>query len=114
MDDLIMSPDGRSMRRGRRTAERHSVERAAEIWEVGSEEEPALAVAVNVSTTGIGLQTRRLFHVDDRVMVDIKRGMEIQGDTFIYVRGTVARVTQLAPDRYFVGVQIDARERKPL
>lgn len=109
---MIMSPDGKSLRRGRRGALRHPIERAAHIWRVGEEDTPAAAVATDISTIGVGLQTRSHFTLDDEVMVDIKRGKEILGETFIYLRGRIVRVQRLSKDRLGVGIMILNLERK--
>lgn len=109
---MMMSPDGRSMRRGRRQATRHRAERAAEVWCVGDEENPAVAVCTNISTDGVGLQTHTKFDVGDEVVVDIRRGKEIRAETFIYLTGTVVRVVALAGGRYMLGIHITKLERK--
>ena len=113
MNDLIMSPDGRSYRRGRRKTERHPVERAAELWRIGDEEHPVVGVALNISTEGIGLHTHEPFDVGDEIMVNIKRDTAIGSRTFIYVRANVMRVAPVGGNRYYVGVQITVREQKP-
>lgn len=111
-DDMMLSPDGRSLRRGRRAATRHPTERAAEMWRVGDEENAYAAICTDISTDGAGLQTRGQFEVDDEIMVDIKRGKEIGGVTFIYLRGRVVRVHQVGPGRFSVGITITSLERK--
>ncbi len=111
-DDMLMSPDGKSLRRGRRRAQRHQMERAAHVWRPGEEESPVVAIASDISTDGVGIHTRVRFDVGDEIMVDIKRGKEIDGATFIYLRGRVTRVEPAGDDHFMVGVQIISLERK--
>ena len=113
-DDMIMSADGRSLRRGRRSAVRHLTGRACAIWRLGEEESPTAAVATDISTGGVGLQTRAHFAVGDQVMVDIKRGRKVDSDTFIRLRGEVVRTHALSGSRHTLGIEIKELGRKYL
>lgn len=88
------------------------MERAAHIWRLGEEDRPAVAAAANISTDGVGLYTRTAFGLDEEVMVDIKRGKEIDGATFIYLRGRVIRVEPEEDGHFIVGVRILKLEQK--
>lgn len=112
VEELYFSEDGKSLRRGRRASKRREIERSVQIWRPGQEETPAVGIATDISLEGILLHTPEPFAVGDEVLVDVKRGKNLEADTFLFVRGEVRRSEKLKNGRYSLGIRMMAKERR--
>jgi len=113
VDELFFTPDGKSLRRGRRGSKRHAIERLVHIWRPGDEENRAIGVATDISLEGVLVYTSEPFGIGEEVMLDIKRSKESDGPTFIYVRGEIVRHTPPRNGMLGLGIRMRAKERKP-
>ena len=112
-EELYFSPDGKSLKRGKRASKRRPIDRQVEMWRVGEEGTIVEGRATDISLDGLMIHTAGDFALDDEIMVDVKRGKELDGPTFLYARARVVRIIEVDGGLRGLGIRLLAKERKP-
>lgn len=113
VDELYFSPDGKSLRRGQRTSKRRPIDRRVTMWRVGDEANPTEGQATDISMDGLMIQAAAGFAVGDEIMVDVRRGKDLDTPTFLYARARIVRIVERNDGLSGYGIHLIAKERKP-
>lgn len=120
IDDLFFAENGKSLRKGNRASKRRDIERKVHLHRIDDDGRDldagaqAEGVAVNISLEGMFIQTGEPYDVGDKLMIDVKRGKDLDAPSFMYVRGQVVRRVPMGDDVWGLGVRMMGKERKAL
>lgn len=112
-EELYFSPDGKSLKRGKRGAKRRPIDRRVEMWRLGEEDQRVEGTATDISLDGLMIRAPADFTIGEEIMVDVRRGKELDTPTFLYARARVVRIVDGDAGGRGFGLRLVAKERKP-
>jgi hypothetical protein len=108
-EEMILSGDSMSLRRGRRIAPRTPVCRACLVWPEGAPDIELKGVVINLTPHGVLLRMLDSLPMGSRIRLQMMRDDEFREPLSVVLQGKIMRNTET--DSGFVdhGVQIDRR-----
>ena len=113
VEELYFSSDGKSLRRGQRSSKRRPIDRHVEMWRVGDQANLIQGRATDISMDGLMIEATGDFVIGDEIMVDVRRGKELDTPTFLYARARIVRIIERSDGLSGYGIHLIAKERKP-
>ena len=107
-DEMFLSGDMSSLRKGKRGMKRTPVSRAVEFWLLSEPELVYGGLVVDINTGGIGVVSKHWLPDGSEIGVDVKRDQTGDGKTLFRASGTIAWMKENG-DIFQFGVKLAPR-----